>query len=152
MKTNSISNPVSEKAFSFSGLRYSASIILMLFGVVALAQTTSQPSNQAELYEVKGVVLSNDGAPLTGVNIYLKDTNVGTFSDASGKFIFPQRLKAGEMLLFSFVGLKKQEYAVSANMPLSIEIRMEDDPLNILGELWIDAPEKPIQKRRSSAN
>jgi hypothetical protein len=112
MKTNSISNgSVSGQAFTFSGLRYAVTIALMLLGMVAFAQTNSQPS---EVYEVKGVVLSvEENTALTGVNIYLKDTNVGTFSDLNGKFTFPRKLKAGETLVFSFVGLKKQEYTVA---------------------------------------
>jgi hypothetical protein len=151
MKTNSISNGlVSGQAFTFSGLRHALTIVLMLLGVVAFAQTSAQPS---ETYEVKGVVLSvEENTALTGVNIYLKDTNVGTFSDVNGKFTFPRKLKTGETLVFSFVGLKKQEYTVTSNMPQFIEIRMEEDPLNVLGEVWMDAPAKSKQKRRSSAH
>lgn len=152
MKTNSISNgPVSGHAFTFSGLRYAVTIALMLFAMVSFAQVNAQPSGEADAYEVKGVVLSADeNAALTGVNIYLKDTNVGTFSDVNGKFIFPRKLKTGETLVFSFVGLKKQEYTVTANMPEFIEIRMEEDPLNVLGEVWMDAPAKSKHKRSSS--
>jgi len=149
MKTNPISNGlVSGQAFTFSGLRYAITIALTLLGVVAFAQTSAQPSETS--YEVKGVVLSvEENTALTGVNIYLKDTNVGTFSDVNGKFTFPRKLKAGETLVFSFVGLKKQEYTVTANMPEFIEIRMEEDPLNVLGEVWMDTPAKSKQKRRS---
>ena len=152
MKTNSISNgPVSGQAFTFSGLRYAVTIALMLFAMVSFAQVNAQSSGEADVYEVKGVVLSADeNAALTGVNIYLKDTNVGTFSDVNGKFVFPRKLKTGETLVFSFVGLKKQEYTVTANMPEFIEIRMEEDPLNVLGEVWMDAPAKSKHKRSSS--
>jgi CarboxypepD_reg-like domain len=102
---------------------------------------------------VKGVVLSvEENAPLTGVNIYLKDTNVGTFSDVNGRFVFPRKLKAGETLVFSFVGLKRQEYTITGNISEPIEMRMEEDPLNVLGEVWMDAPEKSRQNRRSSSN
>lgn len=151
MKTNFISNgSVSGQAFTFSGLRYAVTIALMLLGIVAFAQTNSQPS---EVYEVKGVVLSvEENTALTGVNIYLKDTNVGTFSDLNGKFTFPRKLKAGETLVFSFVGLKKQEYTVATNTPEFIEIRMEEDALNVLGEVWMDAPTKSKQKRSSSTH
>jgi hypothetical protein len=153
MKTNSIFNvPVSGQLFSFSGLRYAVTVAIMLFGMVAFAQT-SQPSSQTDVYEVRGVILlAEENTPLTGVNIYLKGTNVGTFSDVNGKFTFPRKLKAGEVLVFSFVGLKKQEYLVPANMPASIEIRMEEDSLNVLGEVWIDAPANSKQKRRSSTH
>lgn len=151
MKTNSISNvPVSGQTLTFSGLRYAVTITFMLLGMIAFAQTGTQPTAS---YEVKGVVLSaEENTMLTGVNIYLKDTNVGTFSDVNGRFVFPRKLKAGETLVFSFVGLKKQEYTVSANTPELIEIRMEEDPLNVLGEVWIDVSEKPKHKRRSTTH
>lgn len=151
MKTSSISNgPVSGQAFAFSGLRNALTITFMLLGMMAFAQTSTQPT---AAYEVKGVVLSaEENTALTGVNIYLKDTNVGTFSDVNGKFVFPRKLRTGETLVFSFVGLKKQEYTVAANMPELIEIRMEEDPLNVLGEVWIDVPEKSKQKRRSTTH
>ncbi|MCW5910847.1 MAG: carboxypeptidase-like regulatory domain-containing protein [Cyclobacteriaceae bacterium] len=153
MKTNSISNsPVSGRnigqVFTLPGLRNAMVIALLLWSVAGFAQASGQPDE----HFIKGVVLSaEEGSPLTGVNIYLKDTNIGTFSDADGRFWFPRKLKAGEILVFSFVGLKKQEYVVAANTPESLEIRMEADPLNILGAVWIDAPEKPRQKRRSLA-
>lgn len=151
MKTNSISNgPVSGQAFTFSGLRYAVTMVFMLLGMFAFAQTSAQPS---DVYEVKGVVLSTEeNTALTSVNIYLKDTNVGTFSDANGKFTFPRKLKVGETLVFSFVGLKKLEYMVATNIPEFIEIRMEEDPLICLGEVWMDAPAKSKQKRRSSTH
>lgn len=154
MKTNSISNgPVSGQAFTFSGLRYAVTMALLLFGMVSFAQVNAQPSGQTDVYEVKGVVLSaEENAALTGVNIYLKDTNVGTFTDVNGRFVFPRKLKAGETLVFSFVGLKKQEYTVAASMPADIEIRMEEDPLNVLGEVWIDTPGKSKLKRKSSTH
>lgn len=151
MKTSSISNgPVSGQAFAFSGLRYALTITFMLLGMMAFAQTSTQPTAS---YEVKGVVLSaEENTALTGVNIYLKDTNVGTFSDVDGKFVFPRKLITGETLVFSFVGLKKQEYTVAANMPEFIEIRMEEDPLICLGEVWMDVREKSKQKRRSTTH
>jgi len=154
MKTNSISNgPVSGHAFTFSGLRYALTLALMLLGMFAFAQTNAPASGNNQTLEIKGVVLSaSDNNPLTGVNIYLKDTNVGTFSDANGKFVFPRKLNVGEIVVFSFIGLKKQEYTLAANTPAFIEIRMEEDPLNILGEVWIESPEKSKQKRRSSTN
>lgn len=152
MKTNSISNgPVSGQAFTH-GLRMVVIASLLFLSLVTFAQTKTQ-SGATELYDVKGVVIaSKDNTPLAGVNIYLKGTSVGTFSDADGKFTFPRSLAAGEVLVFSFVGLMKQELVVTASLPDSVEIKLEEDPINILGEVWMEKPETNKQKRRSSGN
>ena len=152
MKTNSIFNgPVSGNAFT-RGLRMVVIANLLFFSMAAFAQTNTQ-SGASQVYEVKGIVLaSKDNTPLVGVNIYLKGTSIGTFSDGDVKFTFPRSLAAGEVLVFSFVGLMKQELVVTANLPESVEIRLEEDPINILGEVWIEKPETSKQKRRNSGN
>jgi hypothetical protein len=152
MKTHSISNPVSGNVLSISGLRHAVTVALVLLTMVAFAQTTPVP-NQVQVDQVSGVVrLAQDNTPLVGVNIYLKGTTTGTFSDAEGKFIFPQKLIEGEILIFSFVGLIKQELIITASMPAVVEIRMEEDAIDILDELWIEKPERTKSKRRNSGD
>ncbi|MBX2893895.1 MAG: carboxypeptidase-like regulatory domain-containing protein [Cyclobacteriaceae bacterium] len=133
MKTKSIFQvAISAKAFSGPELRLVVTVCLLIFSIATVTQTNAQ-SGTTDLYSLKGIVLaSKDNTPLAGVNIYLKGTSIGTFSDADGKFTFPRSLATGEVVVFSFVGLLKQELIVTANLPESVEIRMDEDPINIL--------------------
>jgi TonB-linked SusC/RagA family outer membrane protein len=57
-----------------------------------------------------GVVVDADNKPLPGVNIRLKDTEIGASADADGKFQF--NLPAGTInpvLVFTYIGMKTKE-------------------------------------------
>src|SRR5436190_2033716 len=84
---------------------------LSLFVVFMNTQASAQ---SGEAKTIQGIVKSaDDNQPVPGTNIYLKGTtSVGTFSDANGQFSFPRQLKSGDILVFSFLGLKTTEYVV----------------------------------------
>ncbi|MEO7990296.1 MAG: carboxypeptidase-like regulatory domain-containing protein [Chryseolinea sp.] len=76
-------------------------------------------------YTVRGFVTSEeDGSALPGVNVYLKCSSHGTVTDTEGNFEFPIKLKAGDVLVFSFIGLVTQEYKVPSEIRAVIEMRM----------------------------
>jgi len=76
-------------------------------------------------YLIKGIVKSkDDGLPMAGVNIYLKGGTEGTVSDSDGQFIFPRRLREGEVLIFSFIGFETMEYIVKKDATETIELTM----------------------------
>jgi len=89
--------------------------------------------------EITGTVKSEeDGAPLPGVNIVLKGTMIGTVTDEKGKFKFDHDLKQGDILVFSFIGLKTQEYVVPASLNSSLEIVMKlDIDTMMMGEIVV---------------
>jgi hypothetical protein len=89
-------------------------------------------------YSVKGIVRDEEGVALVGVNIYLKGTTIGTFSDANGKFEFPQKLKEGDIIVFRFIGLKTREYSVPNQAKNEIEIILAMDDTEIMGEVVVD--------------
>ena len=94
-------------------------------------------------YTVRGVVTSEeDGGPLPGVNIILKGSNIGTTTDANGKFEFPQKLSEGDVLIFSFIGFETMEYTVrkESSDPIEIPLMLYYE---IMGEVSIDAPYIP---------
>jgi len=76
---------------------------LLLFGVCFV-------SAQQNL-SVSGVVSdASDGSPLVGVSVLIKGTSTGTITDVNGKYTLnaPQ----GSKLVFSYIGMKKQETSV----------------------------------------
>jgi hypothetical protein len=87
---------------------------------------------------ISGVVKSENGELMPGVNIYLKDSHVGTVSDATGKFEFPKKLKSGDILIFSFIGYEKLEYMVTEEPAVPLEITLKFDTTIILGKVAVD--------------
>jgi TonB-linked SusC/RagA family outer membrane protein len=59
------------------------------------------------------VTSSEDGSPLPGVNVVLKGTTNGTATDADGKFSLSVP-ETGGSLIFSFIGLERQEIPLEA--------------------------------------
>jgi hypothetical protein len=104
---------------------------------------TAKASVDSKVYLVKGVVTSDeDGMALPGVNIWLKGSEVGTVSDTDGKFEFPKKLKEGEVLVFSFIGLETQEYKVPASvsdlLDVKLAINMEMSCMVTLGAVAVE--------------
>jgi len=67
-------------------------------------------------FTVSGIVKDrNDESVMPGVNILLKGTEVGISADADGRFTFPRKLEAGDVLVVSFIGYETQEYTVPSD-------------------------------------
>ncbi|WP_245962528.1 SusC/RagA family TonB-linked outer membrane protein [Tenacibaculum lutimaris] len=82
---------------------------------------------------VTGTVTDQTG-PLPGVSVVIKGTNKGVETDFNGKYII--KVSQGEVLVFSFVGLKTQEKKVGA---LSVvNVKLEDDS-SLLDEVVVVA-------------
>lgn len=62
----------------------------------------------AQTKQIRGTVTSSDdGLPIPGVSVAVKGTTTGTTTDLDGNFTLT--VPANEILVFSFVGMKKQE-------------------------------------------
>ena len=72
---------------------------------------------------VSGAITDQDGVPLPGVNIIVKGTTTGTQSDFDGNYAIEANV--GDVLSFSYLGLKTQEHTVAASN--TINIQMEED-------------------------
>ncbi len=83
---------------------------------------------------VSGTVSDKD-FPLPGVNIVVKGTQNGTTSDLDGNYTL-NKVKTGDVILFSFIGFKSQEVIFKDQNPLNI-VMVEDtgtlDEVVILG-------------------
>ncbi len=138
------------------------SLFLILAGKTSIAQvrTEPQPTHQQATVQkisegspqvVKGVVRSNDDqSPMAGVNIYLKNSTVGTISDDKGAFTFPKKLNAGDTIVFSFIGYKTTDYVIQKNqsdLDMSIDIGLVFDEVVIMGDVTNDK----IYEEKSSA-
>ncbi|CAL2108258.1 CarboxypepD_reg-like domain-containing protein [Tenacibaculum sp. 190524A02b] len=81
---------------------------------------------------IKGYVYDNSGS-LPGVSVILENTTIGTETDFDGHFEFPQPLQNGDVLVFSFIGMKSEKITIS-NVNQTLSILMKEDEV-LLGEL-----------------
>ena len=73
----------------------------------------------AQTWKITGnISASDDPFPVTGANITLKGTTIGTISDLDGNFSISA--SKGDILVFSFIGYKTQEKEVISDAPLKI--------------------------------
>jgi iron complex outermembrane receptor protein len=76
--------------------------LLSLFPLLVFAQN----------YNISGKVSDNNGSVLTGVNIIISGSSIGTATDSTGKYSF-KNLKPGEYVLkFSFIGYKSESHRI----------------------------------------
>ena len=99
-------------------------IVFTLFGITMLS---------GQNIVVTGTVTSGDNMiPLTGVTVLIKGTSSGTTTDTNGRYTIsaPQ----DSTLVFSFIGMKKQEVEIMGRT--EIDIKLESDILE-LGEVVV---------------
>ena len=77
---------------------------------------------------ITGKVSTPKGEPLAGVTIVIKGTTKGTISDANGNYKL-QVNASDKALVFSFVGLKKQEVIINGRT--AINVVMEEEIANL---------------------
>lgn len=112
-------------------------------------QQTERDSTETS-YIVKGLVKDEYGDILPGVNVILKGSVYGTVADADGRFEFPVRLKEGDVLIFTFIGLESKEYRIRKQSKNEAEINMEmniemDLAFDITGEVAVNEIYSPRQ-------
>ncbi|MDA3882098.1 MAG: TonB-dependent receptor [Bacteroidales bacterium] len=90
--------------------------IFMLFQSIAIAQNVTY----------SGKVVDDNGESIIGVNIIIKGTTQGTITDFDGNFSFqPANIPESPVLVFSFMGHKKQEVDASIKNEFNI-VLVED--------------------------
>ena len=91
--------------------------------------------------EVKGTVISGDDSiPLPGVSVVLQGTNRGTQTNFDGYFEFPEKLKKGDVLILSFVGMSSKKIIIEnkkslSKIELNIDLKMTE--CIIMGEVAV---------------
>lgn len=73
---------------------------------------------------VSGLVIDNEGIPLPGANVIIKNTTNGTTTDMDGKFTIKASIPS--TLIVSFIGYKTKEIIVSSANK-TIQIKLQED-------------------------
>ncbi|MDR1414487.1 MAG: carboxypeptidase-like regulatory domain-containing protein, partial [Odoribacteraceae bacterium] len=85
---------------------------------------------QQESRIVRGTVKDERGLPLPGVSVQVKGTTAGTSTDTRGEFVISVPRQEEVTLVFSFVGMVKQEVACKAGVS-ALDVVMKDDVTKI---------------------
>jgi len=92
--------------------------------VVIKKVATSAPPIPADQKKVTGTVKDKNGDPVPGASVVIKGTTVGTITDNVGVFSLnvPEDAKT---LLFSFVGMVSQEFAIAGKTTFDVVLQEE---------------------------
>lgn len=77
---------------------------------------------------VSGKVTDSSGVPVPGVSVVIKGTTAGIVTDMRGNYTLP-KVPGDATLVFSFVGMKKQEIPVGNNA--TINVILEEETIGI---------------------
>ncbi|KIO77045.1 hypothetical protein TH53_11575 [Pedobacter lusitanus] len=95
-----------------------------------LATTTIAEAQQEKT--ITGIITSQeDGLPLPGVSIKLKNTNLGATTAANGRFTFTiKRSEPSDILIISFIGFKRYGYKLNGKTTIDVSLVPDDNNLN----------------------
>lgn len=80
--------------------------------------------------EIRGRVTDDQGQPLAGVSVTVKGSNVGTTTDADGRFSI--NVTDGATLVFSYVGFVSGEQKISGFSALTISLKPANQSLDAI--------------------
>jgi TonB-linked SusC/RagA family outer membrane protein len=101
----------------------------------------------AQVKKITGkVVAEEDGKSLAGVNIVVKNKNLGVQTDANGEFVI--QAAPGDVLMVSYTGYGSQQLAVGGGSSLIISLKTEAGKL---GEVVVVGYGTQIRKNLTSA-
>ncbi|RNL68629.1 SusC/RagA family TonB-linked outer membrane protein [Sinomicrobium pectinilyticum] len=103
--------------------------IVLIFLSLPVSLIASPPLQSTAQHQITGTVTDQEGLPLAGVNIIIKDREAGTMSDENGKYTMA--VQDTDILIFSFVGFKMQEVAVAGKT--DVHVTMQEDIMALEG-------------------
>jgi len=135
---------------NYSRLKWVALIIvggiLFFLASAANAATTTTPLLWQQ-QEISGIVEDQNGLPIPGVTITVKNTNIGTVTNLDGEYNITA--PANGTLVFSYIGYKTVEIPVDNNEEISIQL---EEDISALGEVKINAGYYSTTERERTGN
>lgn len=83
---------------------------------------------QGESITISGIITDNQGEPVPGASVVVKDTSDGTVSDMDGRYTL-SGVPSGGTLVVSFIGMRTQEIPVNGQR--NINITMEEEEIGL---------------------
>ncbi len=102
---------------------------------IILAPEYLTEASQLQQKKISGTVTGKDGIPIAGVNVVVKGTSIGVFTNVNGVFSISVPLQ-DSILAFSFIGYKNKEVGIGDNTELNVIL---DDDITQLNEVVVTA-------------
>ncbi|MGE9934652.1 carboxypeptidase-like regulatory domain-containing protein [Butyricimonas virosa] len=83
------------------------------------------PVTGVQMQTITGKVVGQDSVPLPGVTILLKGTSSGVVTDLNGKYTINIPVTGDPVLLFTFIGMKKEEINVAGKKVINVVLKEE---------------------------
>ena len=83
----------------------------------------------AQSFSVSGNVTDENGMPLLGVNVIVKNESRGTTTDFDGNYTV-QDISSGDVLQFSYIGFQTQEITVNDQQMIDVQLLTDSEALN----------------------
>lgn len=91
--------------------------LIFIFCILTSLQGFSQQR------EIIGTVKGDNGIPIPGANVEIKETNEGTVTDFNGKFSISVPDKDDAVLVFSYLGYKPQEIPIESKSTINVNLK-----------------------------
>lgn len=80
--------------------------------------------NSQQTKTISGIVTDENGETLPGVNVFVKGKDIGNITDLDGKYIITVS-DQNDVLVFTYIGMQKQEITVGKNQTINATLREE---------------------------
>jgi len=121
-------------------------------GMVVIRKAEKEDEDKGDdpskYFEVTGLVTDEDGEPLVGVTVTFKGTYRGVITDSQGSFSIKATLE-DKILVFSFLGMKKQEVPLSGRT--AFHVKMKEDIAQI-GEVTINGGYYTVKEKENTGS
>jgi TonB-linked SusC/RagA family outer membrane protein len=89
--------------------------------IVIKAKDENNPDKPIALQKVQGTVMDEKNQTLPGVSVKVKNANIGTVTDANGKYTL-NNVDGGGTLVFSFIGYVTQEVPITNREVVDVKL------------------------------
>ena len=119
------------KKYLIENFKFRLSGLFFLFCCLILQANTGYSAdrneNETNLISqqsmITGTVTDEDGQPLIGATVLLKNSNIGVITDLNGRFSI--EAKQGDILVFSFVGMKTREVKIENQIEFTVILSLD---------------------------
>nr|WP_319399677.1 TonB-dependent receptor [uncultured Carboxylicivirga sp.] len=79
------------------------------------------------LYSVSGKIIDSEGAPITGANVFIKNTTIGTISNANGIYILNNLKRGTYTIEYTFIGYDNVEHVIDVqNTDVTYDVQLSE--------------------------
>ncbi|MUP46548.1 SusC/RagA family TonB-linked outer membrane protein [Gramella sp. BOM4] len=121
--------------------------LLVIFAISQAQAATPKTYPFLLQKEISGTVSDQDGEPLLGVTVLVKNRQYGTTTNDLGEFII--NASPGDTLVFSSIGYKTQEIPIDGNSQL--RVLLEED-IAFLNEIQLNGGYYSVTERERTGN